>query len=1080
MITPSPPPPLFDLEEFDHIGSDGSLSPSPERTLAHPSAPAVVHPDYASTSTLSDISASPFALSLNFSEDPTATSVLSPDFDNDHTNTDNVFEKHPRFFFEDGSVTFLVNATLYFFPQHFGTGKVSKGTDRLTIPIHLEDINEAEFDAFLSVLYPSKFDEPDVNTIEGWTSVLHLASKWNFNSMRRLAIKRLSPIASPVDKLALGRTHAIDAWIIPACEALCIRKDPLSIAEGRRLLADDIVFIARVREEARNAAWVRRYATSPSEWPIVLPEDVTEHLKVLRSDTQGDFHNVQGGSQKNSAPIVEEENASLVGCAPPIVQASEQVRDIDYNTRMATRDQPGEQSLPVGWECRVIHPSRRVYYVDHNTRTTTWSRPPASGSGTNSVTNKEVDRVVESMSDEDTGGHSDCAAAAVTPGSAAKGEASKTAIDHSPPSPSTSDPATTHVTQSQTPALASSLADGIAVSGTSTFNWGGRVASASSLSAWMSQHGDSLHLRASPQPKRPVPLNDLVKELAERVLYMRSIQGLDEAISLCDAALDLSSMPVDPDQESLLLTLSSALITRFDRVGDHHDIRSAVDRLCGIAVARRAWINQAESAIEINDMATNHLQVYNVSGHISDLNTALTLYRKALVLLPEPHSFQPSIMGNLASALLGLSDQTSRPADLDEAIAFGRQALREFPASHADRSTIMNTLAGAFRGSFSIKGQLVDLDEAVSLFRDAMVLRPTSHPRRANTLLDLANALHIRFTQTGHLADLNEAVSLCREALVLRPAPHPKRAVSISNLGVVLDTRFESAGQISDLDEAILLHRDALTLYPAHYPKRRTMVLHLAGSLHSRFTQTGHLVDLDEGVSLLREVLELLPSTNPGRALALTNLGNALYSRFGQTGRLEELDEAILQHRNALDLRPVPHPDRSTSLNNLASALDDRFAETGQLANLDEAIFLHRVALDLRPVPHSKRSSSLNNLACALQTRFIHTHQLIDLDESILLHRDAIVLRPAPNPRRATSLNNLANALYNRFRETDHLADLDEAISLHQDALDLHHVSHPGRSVSFNNLGNILCARFDLTHQLVDLDKALSFFREAL
>uniref|UniRef100_A0AAR2JAT9 E3 ubiquitin-protein ligase n=1 Tax=Pygocentrus nattereri TaxID=42514 RepID=A0AAR2JAT9_PYGNA len=47
----------------------------------------------------------------------------------------------------------------------------------------------------------------------------------------------------------------------------------------------------------------------------------------------------------------------------------------------STEDQPTEpamESLPAGWEQRVL-PHGRVYYVDHNTKTTTWERPLPPG-----------------------------------------------------------------------------------------------------------------------------------------------------------------------------------------------------------------------------------------------------------------------------------------------------------------------------------------------------------------------------------------------------------------------------------------------------------------------------------------------------------------------------------------------------------------------------------------------------------------------------------------------------------------------------------------------------------------------------
>ncbi|KAM9854376.1 NEDD4-like E3 ubiquitin-protein ligase WWP2 isoform 2-T2 [Aulostomus maculatus] len=50
------------------------------------------------------------------------------------------------------------------------------------------------------------------------------------------------------------------------------------------------------------------------------------------------------------------------------------------NTEQAsnTATEPASESLPAGWEQRVL-PHGRVYYVDHNTKTTTWERPLPPG-----------------------------------------------------------------------------------------------------------------------------------------------------------------------------------------------------------------------------------------------------------------------------------------------------------------------------------------------------------------------------------------------------------------------------------------------------------------------------------------------------------------------------------------------------------------------------------------------------------------------------------------------------------------------------------------------------------------------------
>ncbi|THH11232.1 hypothetical protein EW146_g8122 [Bondarzewia mesenterica] len=179
-----------------------------------------------------------------------------------------LWKKHERFFFEDGTVTFMVEDMTYrvyqhyftrdsptfaeqIFPAHFGKGRTFlEKLHRQMTPIVLQDIKARDFDAFLSILYPSTFEDAtaDVKDVEGWTSVLHLASRWHIESMRALAIERLAAIASPFDKLVLGRTYSVEDWLVPAYTALCEREELLSDEECQRLSMQDIILICRVRE----------------------------------------------------------------------------------------------------------------------------------------------------------------------------------------------------------------------------------------------------------------------------------------------------------------------------------------------------------------------------------------------------------------------------------------------------------------------------------------------------------------------------------------------------------------------------------------------------------------------------------------------------------------------------------------------------------------------------------------------------------------------------------------------------------------------------------------------------------------
>ncbi|KZP25614.1 hypothetical protein FIBSPDRAFT_855546 [Athelia psychrophila] len=164
--------------------------------------------------------------------------------------------RHSQYYFKDGNVVFLVEEVLYnvhcyFFERdsaHFRTIlENAEGADE-TRPITLFDVNCSDFDEFLAILYPTNFRRPAEKITAQWTSILHLAAKWGFESIQLLAIDNLTASAIPVDKIVLGRRYGILDWLPGAYEAVCTRADPLTVEEGVKLGVEDVVRISAARQ----------------------------------------------------------------------------------------------------------------------------------------------------------------------------------------------------------------------------------------------------------------------------------------------------------------------------------------------------------------------------------------------------------------------------------------------------------------------------------------------------------------------------------------------------------------------------------------------------------------------------------------------------------------------------------------------------------------------------------------------------------------------------------------------------------------------------------------------------------------
>ncbi|KIM88761.1 hypothetical protein PILCRDRAFT_23473, partial [Piloderma croceum F 1598] len=111
------------------------------------------------------------------------------------------------------------------------------------VPIPLTRVTVKDFDLFLSIFYPIDFGVFSAATVDEWTSILGFAVKWNFHSIKVLAVKQLSPITSPIDKVVLRHTYNIVEWLPTAYGNICRRKDALTLEEGMRLGMEDVIKI---------------------------------------------------------------------------------------------------------------------------------------------------------------------------------------------------------------------------------------------------------------------------------------------------------------------------------------------------------------------------------------------------------------------------------------------------------------------------------------------------------------------------------------------------------------------------------------------------------------------------------------------------------------------------------------------------------------------------------------------------------------------------------------------------------------------------------------------------------------------
>ncbi|KAF9239120.1 hypothetical protein BU15DRAFT_62137 [Melanogaster broomeanus] len=117
-------------------------------------------------------------------------------------------------------------------------------------PIRLEGVKLGDFEQLMKALFPGSLGQgqlPDGSA--QWTSVLELATLWEFGVIRKKAIEALEALPiTPVDRIALATQYDIEDWMIPSINAMAQRPEPIGVEDVQRLGLDVALKIASVRE----------------------------------------------------------------------------------------------------------------------------------------------------------------------------------------------------------------------------------------------------------------------------------------------------------------------------------------------------------------------------------------------------------------------------------------------------------------------------------------------------------------------------------------------------------------------------------------------------------------------------------------------------------------------------------------------------------------------------------------------------------------------------------------------------------------------------------------------------------------
>ncbi|KAM6490061.1 hypothetical protein JOM56_014473 [Amanita muscaria] len=263
---------------------------------------------------------------------------------------------HDRFFFSDGSLYLLVENSLYcvhrfLFEIHASVFPVRELETSVAKPYVLGDVKKSDLDCFLANFYPRTPGIEEAETTRDWISVLGLASKWGFNSLRSRAISKIEQtLDSPIDMVILGRQYGIPDILFPGYAVLCQSTVPLSCEEGLRLGMEDVVNIYRIRHELYGSG----ITPVPLEVAFAKVKEASlgdeRPKQELDSEQAGTWADVRSVATSQTSAENEEERGSVTLTlnvdSPPL-----EVRRLGVHVSRLWQHRQRCAILRVSWQC---------------------------------------------------------------------------------------------------------------------------------------------------------------------------------------------------------------------------------------------------------------------------------------------------------------------------------------------------------------------------------------------------------------------------------------------------------------------------------------------------------------------------------------------------------------------------------------------------------------------------------------------------------------------------------------------------------------------------------------------------------
>jgi tetratricopeptide (TPR) repeat protein len=247
-------------------------------------------------------------------------------------------------------------------------------------------------------------------------------------------------------------------------------------------------------------------------------------------------------------------------------------------------------------------------------------------------------------------------------------------------------------------------------------------------------------------------LNNLGNSFQCRFERSGDLIDIDRAIYVQEDAVRLTT-DGNPAKSDYLNNLGSSLSYRFRGNWDITDMDRAIS--VQEEAVRLTPDGNANKPAYVTNLGVSFRHRFEQTKDLEDANRAISVQQSAVHLTPDGHAAKPHYLANLGYSFLcrftEIEDATDLEGDLndiDSAISVLKKAVHLTPDGHASKPAWLNYLGNSFERRYRRSKALEDVNSAISAHEEVVRLTPNDHATKPIYLANLGHSYGGRYILT--------------------------------------------------------------------------------------------------------------------------------------------------------------------------------------------------------------------------------------------------------------------------------------------------------------------------------------------